>query len=1138
MSRPSSSFPSSAPTPVPSSPPPSESYLSELDGTAPSVLETSFNESTWDGGKADPAGLNLVSWKLDVNARAEDGVDKRGFNAISTVLNHPTKKADPLRSTRKPLPPLSQPPPVLPKPPPPTHYDAYLKNITPLYDSFISSQASSSSPFGPSLQSPASSEFDGRPTFGAAPSDLPPLDTVPSIFFDPEFNLSNPSTWAELVGSSSSDPDPSVQDDLSTYLDTLERHLIHEIGLRSTSFFSALSNLQDLHSESASCLSRISDLQSSLKEVGQKQARKGLAVIDAQEKLRVLKMTEKGARSVGELDEILRMAKRLVEEGDWSGGLGYLEDVVKWWERYALRPTSDGEDSRPTGNGESSKSGAGSSIPSLPLSTLPALSILPTTLRDLTTSIASQLETALSAFLLSALSQPGSAEFDKDRFRDALEPMLNGLVRCGKTVGVEAAWREVVTISIRDGSRKHLPVAQSDEDGDGDGRPPEARGANLAQALQGMDHSSFLLLSTQMYGTLLARIRLAQQIGEEIEQVLARASMLSPFSISNFVPDPAVPATTTSASSPSPDFSDVITSGCELAHTRASKIIAVRSEQHAALPLIEFVEIFKENWDFIVATEALAKKMIISLRGVTSQQARAFLVSYHAIRLTKSAKLVEEEQWTQVDISYSTQHVVNMLVESAVSDPVECSIPPPTASELTANGNGNGDRDAGPLAKVLSVEDKTYFVVKATAESLVLLGDYLKIVINLELVVTDVMSRIIEFLKSFNSRTCQVVLGAGAMRSAGLKNITAKHLALASQSLSVIVALIPYIREFVRRHLSPKQAVMLTEFDKLKRDYQEHQNEIHAKLVAIMSDRLAVHCGSLREIDWEATPEKDGPRAYAEMLVKETATLHKVLSKYLAASTVEGVMSEVIAAIVSRLSDEYGKVEFKSDEAKKRMLQDVALISIRLRPISESGKSISTLENLVKEKSTPRKPIGQTVSGLLRRKESTQSKTVAPEELPKEGEGDGDEDEDEDGAALTGDVPTINGKEEGVKEVQQTPDEATQNGDSGTNTKSEIEAAQGNAEKEDVKEKAGEEVSEEKPDLSEKEGPIPPEKEAPMSAPGSDAREKHEEGKIEEKEEQGRKKGEETQGEEETSEPPPPPTKEEDRGDVQIQPDA
>jgi vacuolar protein sorting-associated protein 54 len=54
------------------------------------------------------------------------------------------------------------------------------------------------------------------------------------------------------------------------------------------------------------------------------------------------------------------------------------------------------------------------------------------------------------------------------------------------------------------------------------------------------------------------------------------------------------------------------------------------------------------------------------------------------------------------------------------------------------------------------------------------------------------------------------------------------------------------MREFVRRHLNPKQAVMLIEFDKLKRDFQEHQNEIHAKLVAIMADRLAVHCASLK----------------------------------------------------------------------------------------------------------------------------------------------------------------------------------------------------------------------------------------------------------------------------------------------------
>lgn len=79
-----------------------------------------------------------------------------------------------------------------------------------------------------------------------------------------------------------------------------------------------------------------------------------------------------------------------------------------------------------------------------------------------------------------------------------------------------------------------------------------------------------------------------------------------------------------------------------------------------------------------------------------------------------------------------------------------------------------------------------------------------------------------------------------------------------------MIALIPYVRETFRRHLSPKQAVMLVEFDKLKRvkplsrtiqsassqcsiqDYQEHQNEIHAKLIAIMGDRLSAHIKSLK----------------------------------------------------------------------------------------------------------------------------------------------------------------------------------------------------------------------------------------------------------------------------------------------------
>ena len=77
---------------------------------------------------------------------------------------------------------------------------------------------------------------------------------------------------------------------------------------------------------------------------------------------------------------------------------------------------------------------------------------------------------------------------------------------------------------------------------------------------------------------------------------------------------------TVKASKPNMDLSDILSSACELANARAAKILGVRADQHAALSITEFVEIFKENWEFVVATETLAKRMIVSLRGVTASQ--------------------------------------------------------------------------------------------------------------------------------------------------------------------------------------------------------------------------------------------------------------------------------------------------------------------------------------------------------------------------------------------------------------------------------------------------------------------------------------------------------------------------------------
>ena len=182
--------------------------------------------------------------------------------------------------------------------------------------------------------------------------------------------------------------------------------------------------------------------------------------------------------------------------------------------------------------------------------------------------------------------------------------------------------------------------------------------------------------------------------------------------------------------------------------------------------------------------------------------------SFHQIRISKSAKLVEDELWNPKEVTPGLQHITDLLVDSAVRDPPDLIIktdetifspvttnfpPSPTSSNgksaivksfsnvlsKLSSSNGSATTDAASSSsssKHLRIEDRTYYVVLATSEVLSLLMDYLRVVVNLSMLTTDAMSRVIEFLKSFNSRTCQVVLGAGAMKSAGLKNISAKHL--------------------------------------------------------------------------------------------------------------------------------------------------------------------------------------------------------------------------------------------------------------------------------------------------------------------------------------------------------------------------
>jgi vacuolar protein sorting-associated protein 54 len=249
--------------------------------------------------------------------------------------------------------------------------------------------------------------------------------------------------------------------------------------------------------------------------------------------------------------------------------------------------------------------------------------------------------------------------------------------------------------------------------------------------------------------------------------------------------------------------------------------------------------------------------MIIGLRGVIIRQASIYLSKLHQGSVEKCARVLLDETWSQVEVGAEVQGVVDVLVSCAMKDAAELKVDSEGAVFGSANpgsavnGAGVNGKDHGVLssssptpapksptlrnlpptktfaglsetgaiptsdskestksggsgkgnAKHLRIEDRSYYIVPATAEILVLLIDYLKIVINLRYsdffpsrcfrvidydlghgstLTKDTINKVVEFLMTFNSRTCQLVLGAGATKSAGLKHITAKHLGSSS----------------------------------------------------------------------------------------------------------------------------------------------------------------------------------------------------------------------------------------------------------------------------------------------------------------------------------------------------------------------
>ncbi|KAK2067539.1 hypothetical protein P8C59_001274 [Phyllachora maydis] len=425
------------------------------------------------------------------------------------------------------------------------------------------------------------------------------------------------------------------------------------------------------------------------------------------------------------------------------------------------------------------------------------------------------------------------------------------------------------------------------------------------------------------------------------------------------------------------DLPNLVGQAVDIAQDKIVKLLRVRTEQTRQLSLARFLRYFMLNLHFANECEAISGRSGTVLKNVVNGHIKDFVQSHGDAEMQKLAQGMDADQWNAVDFTERDTELLAHILESSTRDApawlesTMIHLPYSDDDDIKDNKDSNGlgdDHQANGAGKTktrsATIESESFVLPNSAVLCMNGIAQFLHLTTAIPSMTADVSTSLITYLKMFNSRCTQLILGAGATRSAGLKNINARNLSLASQALAFIAMLIPHIREFVRRHSTssgPGLSNTMGEFDKVRRLYQEHQNSIYDKLVEIMSARASAGAKKMKDVGWDvavangsgSVNAEDDERAandYMRTVTKETTQLHRALTKNLPEATVRLIMLPVFKAYKNTFGEAFKAAEPKTEAGRDSMIRDIGFFSNRLGKMDGFGDTGDFLTSVINAK--------------------------------------------------------------------------------------------------------------------------------------------------------------------------------------------
>lgn len=386
---------------------------------------------------------------------------------------------------------------------------------------------------------------------------------------------------------------------------------------------------------------------------------------------------------------------------------------------------------------------------------------------------------------------------------------------------------------------------------------------------------------------------------EQLLALLTSASGVDEFCMTeHFSFEEGKPAATGASEAPGP-MTSVVTSAAELSSKSISELLRLRKEAHSLVTLVEMKRIWDKCLTFASQVEELSSHKASALRSTLLAQAKAFVERKHESNMSALVAALDSERWTQCEVSTERQVAVTRLCSGR-------SIASPTSRDGAEDPSVAAGSAAQNKSPEVEVDGKRYKVVWSCLLVVEMVINDIAAATHFPSLASSIISKVSELFRLFNSRTTQLVLGAGAIHSAArLKSINAKHLSLVTQCLGMVTAIFPHVRAGLMLQLPQKQHTLLFSLDQIKREFADHSEKVLNKFVTIIGG-IVEHglAPKINGTDFDARaklqPSADGNLScciFLEGVSTNTRKMHQVLASLLPPDHLQDVFSRIFAFV-------------------------------------------------------------------------------------------------------------------------------------------------------------------------------------------------------------------------------------------------